>query len=89
MSELALRVRGLRRQRGWTLERAAQATGLARSTLSKIENGQMSPTYDALTKLATGFAVDISVSRTDAQVLWVSTTQPSAAALAGGSHAVL
>jgi DNA-binding XRE family transcriptional regulator len=60
MSELGQRIRGLRSQRTWTLERAAQATGLARSTLSKIENGLMSPTYDALIKLATGFAVDIS-----------------------------
>jgi transcriptional regulator with XRE-family HTH domain len=60
MSELGPRVRGLRSQKGWTLERAAKATGLARSTLSKIENGQMSPTYDALLKLAQGFEVDIS-----------------------------
>ena len=60
MSELGARVRGLRRQRGWTLEQAAQATGLARSTLSKVENGRMSPTYDALIKLAAGLAVDIS-----------------------------
>ena len=60
MSELGPRVRALRSQKSWTLENAAKATGLARSTLSKIENGQMSPTYDALLKLAQGFAVDIS-----------------------------
>ncbi len=60
MSELGPRVRALRSQKSWTLESAAKATGLARSTLSKIENGQMSPTYDALLKLAQGFAVDIS-----------------------------
>ncbi len=57
--DLARRVRALRKDRGWTLEQAAQAAGLARSTLSKIENGQMSPTYDALKKLAQG--LDISV----------------------------
>jgi transcriptional regulator with XRE-family HTH domain len=60
MSELGARMRGLRSQKGWTLDSAAKATGLARSTLSKIENGLMSPTYDALLKLAQGFAVDIS-----------------------------
>ena len=60
MSELGQRIRGLRSQKEWTLDSAARATGLARSTLSKIENGQMSPTYDALLKLAQGFAVDIS-----------------------------
>ena len=48
------RVRSLRKSRGWTLEQAAKQAGLARSTLSKIENGQMSPTYDALKKLAVG-----------------------------------
>ncbi len=57
--DLSTRVRALRKDRGWTLEQAAQAAGLARSTLSKIENGQMSPTYDALKKLAQG--LDISV----------------------------
>ena len=60
MSELGPRVRALRSQKAWTLESAAKATGLARSTLSKIEHSQMSPTYDALLKLAQGFAVDIS-----------------------------
>ncbi len=54
------RIRALRSQLGWTLDKAASATGLARSTISKIENGQMSPTYDALIKLARGLAVDIS-----------------------------
>lgn len=57
--DLASRVRALRKARGWTLEQAAQAAGLARSTMSKIENAQMSPTYDALKKLARG--LDISV----------------------------
>jgi transcriptional regulator with XRE-family HTH domain len=32
---------------------------LARSTLSKIENGQMSPTYDALKKLARGLGIGV------------------------------
>jgi transcriptional regulator with XRE-family HTH domain len=57
--DLAQRVRALRKARGWTLEQAAQSAGLARSTLSKIENGQMSPTYDALKKLAEGLEISI------------------------------
>lgn len=56
---LGVRVRELRKERGWTLEQAAAGAGLARSTLSKIENGQMSPTYEALKKLATGLAISI------------------------------
>jgi transcriptional regulator with XRE-family HTH domain len=56
---LAERVRELRKDRGMTLEQAANQAGLARSTLSKIENGQMSPTYEALKKLATGLEISV------------------------------
>lgn len=56
---LAARVRELRKARGMTLEQAANQAGLARSTLSKIENGQMSPTYEALKKLATGLEISV------------------------------
>lgn len=57
--DLGARVRALRKERNWTLEQAAKQAGLARSTLSKIENGQMSPTYDALKRLATGLEISI------------------------------
>ena len=57
--DLGQRVRDLRMARGWTLEQAAGQAGLARSTLSKIENGQMSPTYEALKKLAVGLEISV------------------------------
>ncbi|MBL4805766.1 MAG: helix-turn-helix transcriptional regulator [Rhodobacteraceae bacterium] len=57
--DLGERVRELRKARGWTLAQAAKGVGLARSTLSKIENGQMSPTFEAVRKLASG--MDITV----------------------------
>ncbi|MEL6959324.1 MAG: XRE family transcriptional regulator [Pseudomonadota bacterium] len=57
--DLGQRVRDLRTAQGWTLEQAARQAGLARSTLSKIENGQMSPTYDALKKLAVGLQISV------------------------------
>lgn len=57
--DLGPRVRQLRKARGWTLEQAAQHAGLARSTLSKIENGQMSPTFDAVKKLAEGLKISV------------------------------
>ena len=57
--DLGQRVRELRKARGWTLEQAAGQAGLARSTLSKIENGQMSPTYEALKKLAEGLEITV------------------------------
>ncbi|PZQ99594.1 MAG: transcriptional regulator [Cereibacter sphaeroides] len=56
---LGARVRELRKARGLTLEQAGAQAGLARSTLSKIENGQMSPTYEALKKLAEGLAISV------------------------------
>jgi transcriptional regulator with XRE-family HTH domain len=56
---LGARVRELRKARNWTLEQAAQQAGLARSTLSKIENSQMSPTYEALRKLAVGLEISV------------------------------
>ncbi|NRB35298.1 MAG: helix-turn-helix transcriptional regulator [Rhodobacteraceae bacterium] len=57
--DLGVRVRELRKARDWTLEQAANQAGLARSTLSKIENGQMSPTYEALKKLAIGLGISV------------------------------
>ncbi len=57
--DLGQRVRELRKAKGWTLDQAAQQAGLARSTLSKIENGQMSPTYDAVKKLAEGLKITV------------------------------
>lgn len=57
--DLGRRVRELRKERDWTLERAAKEAGLARSTLSKIENDQMSPTFDLMKKLALGLGIDL------------------------------
>ena len=57
--DLGQRVRDLRKAKGWTLDQAAAQAGLARSTLSKIENGQMSPTYDAVKKLADGLKITV------------------------------
>lgn len=56
---LGQRVRELRKARDWTLEQAATEAGLARSTLSKIENEQMSPTVELMKKLAAGLGIDM------------------------------
>lgn len=57
--KLGERVRQIRRAHAWTLEEAARRTGLARSTLSKIENDQMSPSFEAVQKLAHGLGIDV------------------------------
>ncbi|WP_373797647.1 helix-turn-helix domain-containing protein [Achromobacter insuavis] len=59
-SVLAQRLRALRQARDWTLKQAAQATGVSASTLSKIENGLLSPTYDNLIKIAAGLELDVA-----------------------------
>ena len=52
-------LRALRRAGGMTLKQVAERAGLAVSTISKIENDRMSPTYDVLLKLARGLNVDL------------------------------
>lgn len=59
-SSLGERLRQLRKQNGWTLKQVSTNTGLAPSTLSKVENGQTSLTYDSLLKLAEGLGVNIA-----------------------------
>jgi len=54
------RLRRLRRSTGQTLKQVADAGGLAVSTVSKIETGRMSPTYDVLLKLARGLDIDLT-----------------------------
>ncbi|OED41254.1 transcriptional regulator [Endozoicomonas sp. (ex Bugula neritina AB1)] len=56
---LGKRVRDIRLSQNLTLEEASKLTGLARSTLSKIENEQISPTFSAVTKLVNGLGIDI------------------------------
>ncbi|MDP6967852.1 MAG: XRE family transcriptional regulator [Gammaproteobacteria bacterium] len=53
------RLRHLRLQRGMTLQQASKTTGVAQSTLSKMENEQLSPTYNLMQKLALGLDVEM------------------------------
>lgn len=57
--QLGKRVREIRLANNLTLEEASRRTGLARSTLSKIENELISPTFQAVQKLASGLNIDI------------------------------
>jgi transcriptional regulator with XRE-family HTH domain len=56
---LGERVRSIRVAKGFTLEQAGKRSNLAPSTLSKIENDQMSPTFEVLQKLARGLEIDL------------------------------
>ncbi len=57
---LGARLRALRRARGWTLAEVAERSGISQSTLSKVENQQLSLTYDNIIRLAGGLDVDVS-----------------------------
>ncbi len=53
------RLRQLRQERGLTLQQASKLTGVAQSTLSKMENEQLSPTYNLMQKLALGLEIEV------------------------------
>ncbi len=53
-------VRAARQAQGLTLKEVSQRSGLAISTLSKVENGQMSLTYDKLLALSDGLRVNVA-----------------------------
>ncbi len=53
------RLRALRQGKKMTLQQASQLTGVAQSTLSKMENNQLSPTFNLMQKLALGLGIDM------------------------------
>lgn len=53
------RLRAIRQARRWTLEEASKRSSVGRSTLSKIENDLMSPTFDLLKKITRGMQIDL------------------------------
>ena len=58
--DLGRRVRELRAEHGWSLDDASSRSGLSPSSLYKIEKGKMSPTLDAIKKLARGFELEVA-----------------------------
>ncbi|MCX2698560.1 helix-turn-helix domain-containing protein [Ochrobactrum chromiisoli] len=69
MREFGERIRALRQQRGWTVRDLATRAGLAASTISKVENARMSPTYDNMLRLAHGLNVHIEALFNDSASL--------------------
>ena len=50
-------LRRTRKEHGWTLANVSEITGVAASTLAKIENNQTSPNVDVLIRLRNGLGV--------------------------------
>lgn len=59
-ARLGLRLKQLRKAREWTQGDLGKRSGVATSTISKVENNQLSPTFETLLKLAEGMDVDIA-----------------------------
>jgi transcriptional regulator with XRE-family HTH domain len=79
---IAQRLKGLRAERGWSLDELAERSDVSRATLSRLENAEVSPTASVLGKLAAAHGLTISrlmhlveddfapLIRRDAQPLW-------------------
>ncbi|MFI6985534.1 helix-turn-helix domain-containing protein [Embleya sp. NPDC050154] len=59
LDEVAPRLRRLRAQRGLTLAALSEATGISKSTLSRLESGQRRPSLELLLPLAGAYHVPL------------------------------
>jgi transcriptional regulator with XRE-family HTH domain len=57
---LAERLRALRRARSWSLDELSALSGVSRASLSRIENGEVSPTASVLGRLAGAYRTTVS-----------------------------
>ena len=53
-------LRAQRAARGWSLDKAAEETGVSKAMLGQIERGESSPTLATLWKIASGFHTSLS-----------------------------
>ena len=79
---IAQRLKGLRAERGWSLDVLAGRSGVSRAALSRLENAEVSPTTNALGKLCAAYGLTLSrlmhlveddfaaLLRPDEQALW-------------------
>ena len=57
---LAVHLKALRSEHGLSLQDLAASSGVSRATLSRIENGEVSPTAETLGRLAAAYALPLS-----------------------------
>ncbi len=53
-------VRAERKERGWSLDRAATRLGVSRRLLTQIESGSANPSLSTLLSIASGFGIDLT-----------------------------
>jgi transcriptional regulator with XRE-family HTH domain len=59
-ARLAARLAGLRAERGWSLDELAGLSGVSRSTLSRVERAEISPTAALLGRLGSVYGLTMS-----------------------------
>ncbi len=57
---IASTLKKLRKEHGWSLDKAAEATGVSKAMLGQIEREESSPTIATLWKIASGFNTSFS-----------------------------
>ena len=57
---IASQLKAQRKDKGWSLDKTAQATGVSKAMLGQIERGESSPTIATLWKIATGLSCSFS-----------------------------
>ncbi|MEW2625353.1 XRE family transcriptional regulator [Streptomyces sp. NPDC048106] len=60
VGRIAARIRAERERRGWTLARLAEASGVSRAMINRIERGESSPTAVVLGKLSAAFQLSVA-----------------------------
>src|SRR5437762_1737845 len=66
--QISLTLKALRRERGWSLDKAAEKTGVSKAMLGQIEREESSPTIATLWKIASGFNTSFSSFIEDIQI---------------------
>lgn len=61
VNRIASTLKALRKERGWSLDKTAQETGVSKAMLGQIERAESSPTIATLWKIASGFNVPFSL----------------------------
>lgn len=64
---LGSRIKRLRQQNDWSLNELAERSGIAVSTLSKVENGLLSLSYDRLLSVSTAFDLSLAEFLSEAE----------------------
>ncbi|MFI8184058.1 XRE family transcriptional regulator [Actinacidiphila glaucinigra] len=74
VAQIAARIRSERERRRWTLAQVADASGVSRAMINRIERAESSPTAVVLGKLAAAFQIPLSALLTPAEATGVHRT---------------